>query len=69
MMGEEFKPKNNQYLVKILSGRRIAIPEDWLEKVNLRQGDWIGLEEDPFSKRLDVIPLDIKPKNIPEEKK
>ena len=68
MKGETFKPKNNQYLVKILSGRRIAIPQEWLEKVNLGKGDWIGLEEDPFSERLDIIPLDIKAKTEEEKK-
>lgn len=58
----EFKPKTNDYLVKVLSGRRITIPQDWLDKRGLKEGDFIGFEEDKFSKRLLIIPLDIIPR-------
>ena len=46
--------------VKILTGRRITIPQDIFEELNLKEGDWVLLESK--DNRLYVHPAEVVPR-------
>lgn len=45
---------------KILSGRRIPLPEEFMEKYKIKEGDYVLLQEEKG--RLSVVPAYVTPK-------
>lgn len=45
---------------KILSGRRIPLPEEFMEKHNIHEGDIVLLQEEKG--KLSVVPANVTPK-------
>lgn len=46
--------------VKILSGNRISLPNEFMEFWKLKEGDLVGLSE--IEEKVVVIPVEVKPK-------
>lgn len=50
--------KSTETPQKILSGRRIPIPEGFMKKYSIREGDFVVLKEE--SGKLSILPAEVK---------
>lgn len=60
----EIKPRNPKYIVKVMRGYRLKLPEDYLNENNISEGDFMVFQEVPNSKNLMIIPVEVVPKHI-----
>lgn len=61
---KEIKPRNSKYIVKVMRGYRLKLPEDYLKENKISEGDFMVFQEVPNSKNLMIIPVEVVPKHI-----
>lgn len=52
-----------QLVQRVMSGRRVAIPDSVSKQVGLREGDYVIVEVDGHS--VKIVPAEIKPRKNP----
>ncbi len=55
---------DHKKVVKVLKGKRITLPKDYLTKYNIKEGDLIAYVEDKNSKRMTLVPVIAVPRTI-----
>lgn len=53
---------NKSIPAKVMSGRRITLPEDWCEQENIKEGNLVLIQFIKDSQSITVIPAEIKPR-------